>query len=113
MKKLLKLLGFVLTLLFLWAAYVQFNDPDAEWWIALYLLAALGTLLFSLNRLPYWVGIIMAVVYGILAIVYWPETFEGVQIGGGDISNIERGRESLGMGITAVVFLLLGFAAKK
>lgn len=113
MKKISKILAYVLALLFLWAAYVQLNDPDSGWWIALYLIAAVGALLYGLGRFPFWMGIALAVLYAALAVVYWPETYEGVSIGGGDIGNIERGRESLGMGITALIFLFLGVAARK
>jgi hypothetical protein len=40
-------------------------------------------------------------------VAFWPDVFEGVTIGGGDIVNIERGRESLGMAVTALFFLIL------
>ncbi len=112
MKKFINYLAFALTLLFVWAAYVQLNDPDAGLWIALYLVAAAGTFLFAINRLPYWVGFLLAILYAVLAVIYWPESYEGVRIGGGDIDNIERGRESLGMGITALIFLILGIARR-
>lgn len=36
----------------------------------------------------------------------WPEKFEGITIGNGDIVNIERGRESLGLLIVAIVMLI-------
>ena len=112
MNRFFNYLAFALTVLFVWAAYVQLNDPDAGLWIALYLAAAVGTFLFAINRIPYWVGFLLAIIYGALAIVYWPEAFEGVRIGSGDIDNIERGRESLGMGITALIFLILGSARR-
>ena len=42
-----------------------------------------------------------------LATVFlWPDQFEGFTIGEGDIENIERGREAVGMLIVAVVFLI-------
>jgi hypothetical protein len=112
MNKLINYLGFALTLLFVWAAYVQLNDPDAGLWVALYLLAAAGTFLFTINRVPYWVGFLLAILYAGLAVYYWPDAYEGVKIGGGDINNIERGRESLGMGITALIFLIFGIARR-
>lgn len=106
MKSALKYLSFLLSALFLWAAYVQLNDPDAGIWIGIYLVAALGSLFYGLNRLPKAVSLLLALAFGGLAVAFWPDAFEGVTIGGGDIVNIERGRESLGMGITALFFLI-------
>jgi hypothetical protein len=50
--------------------------------------------------------------YGIGAYLFWPDTFEGVTIGEGEINNIEHARESLGLLILAIVMLIFGFRAK-
>lgn len=93
---------------------MQLNDPDAGIWIGIYLAAAIGALLYGLNRLPKAASLLLALAFGGLAVAFWPDAFEGVTIGGGDITNIERGRESLGMAITAIFFLLFwGFPPKK
>lgn len=113
MKKLINYLALAFGLLFMWAAYVQLNDPDAGLWILIYFVAALASFLMAIKRLPYWAAFVLAIVYGVLAIVYWPDAFEGVRIGEGDITNIERGRESLGMGITAILFIFFGITSKK
>jgi hypothetical protein len=113
MRNVLKYLSFLFFVLFLWAAFVQLNDPDAGMWIGIYLVAAMGTLLNGLGRLPKGISLGLAIAFGGLAVAFWPDAFEGVTIGGGDIDNIERGRESLGMAITALLFLLLGVFSQK
>ena len=114
MIQVLKYLSFLLSALFLWAAYVQLNDPDSWVWIGIYGVASLGSLFYGLGRLPQWASLILALAYGGLAVAFWPDVFEGVTIGGGDITNIERGRESLGMALCALFFLVFwGFPQKK
>ena len=45
-----------------------------------------------------------------LFVLYWPETFEGVQLDHGmKTVNIEEGRESLGSLISGIVMLVYGF----
>ena len=108
-----KVFAFVMTALFLWAAYVQLNDPDSGTWIALYAVAALGSLLFALGRLRSWVALLLAIALVVGAFLYWPESFEGVRFGemGMANMNIERGRESLGLAITALVFFFYSWRA--
>lgn len=106
MKSLFKFLALVFVLLFLWAVYVQYNDPDAILWYVIYGVAALVSLFFFLGRMYYIVPAILCILYLIGTFWVWPETFEGVEIGGGDIDNIERGREALGLLITSVVMLM-------
>lgn len=106
MKNLFKLLSLVFTLLFIWAAYVQYNDPDALLWYAIYGVAAAASLFFYLGKLNSTVAIILSGIYFIGTVVLWPRKFEGITIGNGDIVNIERGRESLGLLIVAIVMLI-------
>lgn len=106
MNTLFKALALIFALLFLWSAYVQYNDPDAFQWYLIYGVAALASLLFFFDKLGSMVGIVLSIAYFIYAIVLWPETFEGVTIGEGNIVNIERGREALGMCIVAGTMLL-------
>ena len=106
MKNPLKLLSLLFTLLFIWAAYVQYNDPDALLWYAIYGVAAVASLLFYLGKLSYTGAIILGGIYFAGTFVLWPDKFEGITIGNGDIVNIERGRESLGLLIVAIVMLV-------
>lgn len=105
MKLFSKIFSAVFALLFLWAAYLQYNDPDALLWYAIYGLAALVSVLFFLNRLPLVIAVGLAFAYLIGSYVFWPEKYEGFTIGGGDIDNIEHARESMGLLINALVML--------
>jgi Ca2+/Na+ antiporter len=107
MNGLKKILGIVFGLLFIYAAAVQFNDPDSTLWIVLYALAAFASFLFAFGRLKILWPIILMLVYAGYAIYSWPEQFEGVALQDGmKTLNIELGRESLGMAISAVVMLI-------
>lgn len=112
MKVFFKILASVLTVLFLWALYVQHNDPDPYLWYALYGTAALASLGFVFNKLPFKAAWVLALAYAIGALYNWPSVFEGVEIGRGDIKNIEEGRESLGLLFCAVVFLIYSIRIK-
>ena len=109
-----KIIGGIFIVFFVFAAAVQLNDVDPALWVFLYVVAAVVALLFALNRLKFWWAITLAVIYGILAVYHWPPEFEGVALQDGmKTMNIELGRESLGMGICAIVTLILGFLSKK
>jgi len=112
MDRFCKVFAFVMTALFLLGAYVQLNDPDPGTWVSIYGVAALGSLLFALGRLKSWVGLLMAIGFVVGAFMYWPESFEGVRFGEGMANmNIERGRESLGLAITSLVFFFYSWRA--
>ncbi len=113
MKILFKILAVLFAVFFVWAAYVQNNDPDATMWYAIYGIAAVASLLFIANKLPYALAVILFLGYVIGAIVFWPSKFEGVSIGAGDINNIEHGRESLGLIINALIMLIYAWRIKR
>ena len=106
MKSLFKILARIFAVLFLIAAYLQWNDPDATTWYIVYGIAVLASLLFYLGRLNYLVALILSVIYIIGTIVLWPEKWEGITIGGGELLNVERAREALGLLITGLVMLI-------
>lgn len=106
MKKLQRIVGVVFALLCIWAAYLQYNDPDAFTWYLIYGLAAIGSLFFAYGRLNFSVSLIFCLIYLVATAFLWPEKFEGFTIGEGDIVNIEKGREACGMLIVAIVFLV-------
>ena len=99
-------LGIIFSVLFIWAAILQHNDPDALQWYAIYGFAALASLLFAFRKLNFLVAVLLCLAYLIGGILSWPETFEGFEIGAGDIVNIERGREACGLLIVSAVFLV-------
>ncbi|WP_036385748.1 transmembrane 220 family protein [Muricauda sp. MAR_2010_75] len=107
METFFKIFAIVFTLLFGYAIVVQFNDPDALKWILIYLAAAVASVLFLLKKLKSSIYFALTVFFLILFVVYWPETYEGVQLDHGmKTVNIEEGRESLGSLIAAVVMLV-------
>ncbi|MEH6681530.1 MAG: transmembrane 220 family protein [Sediminicola sp.] len=113
MKTFFKIFSLVFSILFLWAAYVQYNDPDAYLWYFIYGSAACASLLFFFERLPRIVGLVLFGMYVIAAVLDWPSRFEGVTIGDGDIKNVEEGREALGLLICGVIMLLYVWRAGK
>lgn len=109
-----KILGVIFTVLFVFAAVVQFNDPDSLLWILLYFVAALVSLLFSFGRLKMWIVLILVPIYLILAVMHWPPQFEGVALDDGmKTINIELARESLGMVICAIAMFLYALRLRK
>ncbi|NKI26392.1 hypothetical protein HCG49_07430 [Arenibacter sp. 6A1] len=105
MKLFSNLVAAIFTVLFIWAASMQYNDPDAALWYVLYGIAALASVLFLFQKLPKLIGLFLGVFYGIGGILFWPEQYQGVAISGGDIDNIEHARESLGLFVNAIVML--------
>ena len=109
-----KILGGIFTVFFVFAAIVQFNDPDPWLWVLLYLVAAVASVIFFLGRLKMWMVLVLVPIYLILAVTHWPPEFEGVALQDGmKTLNIELARESLGMGISAVIMLLYGMISRR
>ena len=105
-----RILGILFTLFFVFAAVVQLNDIDAWVWVALYGIAAIASVLFAYGRLKRPWTMVLVVVYLGLAIYHWPPEFEGVALQDGmKTMNVELGRESFGMGISALVLLIYFF----
>ncbi|PHQ62197.1 MAG: hypothetical protein COC08_01665 [Maribacter sp.] len=112
MKVVFKILAAVFLVLFLYAVYVQNNDPDAMLWYLIYGVAALASILFLSGKLPFAIAVILFASYLIGVFMVWPEQFEGVTIGEGDIVNVERGREALGLLIVSAVMLVYALGVK-
>ena len=111
-----KIVSFLFFFLFVWAAFLQWNDPDVYLWYFIYGMASLASLAFYFGKLPAIIGTLLFFSYLIGAFFTWPDTFEGVSIGEGTIENIERGREALGLVLSACVMLVYtvrSFVAKK
>lgn len=108
----LKFIALVFALLFIVSAVLQYNDPDPLLWYIIYGFAALLAVLFMLDRLPFWMAVLGFVLFFAGGVISWPETFEGVTIGGGDIKNIEEGREALGLFITALVMFTFAWSLR-
>ncbi|MEG3657020.1 transmembrane 220 family protein [Arenibacter palladensis] len=107
-----KIFSGVFTILFVWAALVQYNDPDVFMWYIIYGIAAGASFLFFLGKLNLLIPVVLSFAYLIAAWIFWPDHFEGVSIGSGNIDNIEHARESLGLIINALVMLFYAWRVK-
>lgn len=109
---LLKLLGLLFGLIYLLFAVLQYNDPDPAVWMLVYGTAALACFMAAANKITPALLWLAATLYAISAIFVWPEHFEGVQIGGGNIQNIEEAREALGLLLCTLSFICLALFKK-
>jgi Transmembrane family 220, helix len=110
-----KIISLALALLFVLFAYFQINDPDPQYWIAVYGLTAAACFSVFLERSPrYYVFLVMAAAYLIAAFNQWPAEYEGILFGEMKMRNlnIELARESLGLVICALSMLLMGWFVK-
>lgn len=98
---------------FLYATVVQYNDPDPYYWMPIYILPAIISLLIYYGRgtnslKP--ILLFLALIYLGGAYFMWPAHWEGVALQHGmKTINIEEGRESLGLGVvgfTMVIYFL-------
>lgn len=69
--------------------------------------------MFFLGKLRLLIAFVLSFIYIIGAWIFWPEHFEGVSIDGGNISNIEHARESLGLIISALVMLFYAWRVRR
>jgi hypothetical protein len=103
-----------LALLFLFAAAVQYNDPDPLGWIALYLAAAASCLLGALDRGPGWLPVATAVA----ALAWAWQLRDGAQVAPASLfeqwemadARIEVAREFYGLLIVAAACAALAVA---
>ena len=113
MKPVFRSIGFLFAFLFAIAAAVQYNDPDALIWIAIWGLAAVISLAFALNKVSSLVTQVMGILcFGGFFYLY-PPKFEGFEIGAGDIVNIELGREAFGVLIIALIMFFYTIALRR
>lgn len=109
----LRIFCLLMTVAFLYAMTVQYNDPDPYYWMPIYLLPAAISLLIYLGRGTKslkGILLVLALVYFAGAFFMWPAHWEGVALQHGmKTVNIEEGRESLGLavvGFTMVIYFL-------
>ena len=103
MTTLFKIIALIFAVLFAFGAAVQYNDPDSFIWILIYAVAAFLSVLFVLKKVSFYTYMVPTIIAFIGFFVSYPETFEGFEIGAGDIKNIEEGREAYGLLIIALV----------
>ncbi len=113
MNILFKSIGYLFTVLFALGAIVQYNDPDSLIWIVIYVVAALLSLLFALNKLKMILPLVLGVVCFIGFIYLYPSDFQGFDLNDGDIETVELGREAFGLLIISLVLFLYAFRLKR
>ncbi len=95
-------------------AFFQWNDPDPQVWIPLYLIPAF--LIYKKIKDGYSseVYFFTAAVYFLWALNQFPPAWEGVLLDemGMKTLNIELGRESLGLGIVSILLVMSGLIKK-
>ncbi len=99
-----KILAILFGLAFLSFVAMQYNDPDPALWMAIYGLSAVLCFLSAFDKAPHgllWVAIILCTAG---TLYMWPDKYEGLSVGSGDIKNIEEAREALGLLLVAAVF---------
>ena len=109
MQTFFKTLGILFTILFLWSAYLQLNDPDPVLWVIVYLVAALASLLFAFSKLNFLLASLLVVCSIIGAVLNWPGSFEGITFNDMSHKNIEEGREALGLLLCGFIFMIYAF----
>ncbi len=106
MKIFFRVLGSLFALLFIYSTLVQYNDPDAVQWYLYYGVATMASILFVFNGLRLQWAFLLFLFFVFKMYQVWPDTYEGITIGEGEIENVEQGREALGLGISALAMLI-------
>ncbi len=106
-----KVFGWVFGVLCIVSAVLQYNDPDPLLWMVIYGIAALVSFGFALGKISYSVLLVLGALCAVGFVYVFPEKFEGFEIGGGDIKNVEEGREAFGLLLLGLV--MFTFAIRK
>ncbi|MCJ8166719.1 transmembrane 220 family protein [Pontibacter sp. E15-1] len=107
-----KIVGIFFGVLFLTFVVMQYNDPDPAIWMTIYGIAAALNFMAAFRTPRQSIFLLAAAVYIAGGIYMWPARFEGVSIGAGDINNIEEARESLGLFLCSLSFMVYIVLAK-
>ncbi len=104
-----------MAVLFIFAAIVQYNDPDSLIWIVTYGLAATVCVLWARTEVSKAVPITLAVVSLIWSALIFPGNTGQAAFSSFSMQSIEveEMRESLGLLIIAVWMLILAFIPQK
>lgn len=101
-----KIFALLFGVLCLVSAFLQYNDPDPTMWMIIYGISALLCFAFAYNKVSALILLFVGIVTIAAGIYVFPEEFQGFEIGGGKIKNIEEGRESVGLFILGITFLI-------
>jgi hypothetical protein len=101
------------SVLFLLFAYWQINDPDPQWWVPCYLIAATTAGFAFFEKFNVYILVILTFTYLIGALFFWPENilgWIGQEWQQKDLSMktnaMEINREFFGLLIAAIIFAL-------
>ncbi|WP_266365022.1 transmembrane 220 family protein [Tellurirhabdus rosea] len=110
-----KIIAVIFGILFLISAALQYNDPDPEVWVPIYLFGVVACVLGYLRIGKPWFFAGMAVIYLVAAYFQWPPAFEGFLLNemGMKTLNVELARESGGLAISGIGMLLLAWAVSR
>lgn len=115
----MKIISYVMALLFITAALVQYNDPDAFLWMVIYGAAAVITIFFILGKITSFVTTAATVATLVVAVTLGYEAFtEGFRftsLGTWQMENIaeEKAREAGGMVFITLWMLVMTFQLRK
>jgi membrane-bound ClpP family serine protease len=94
MSRIPKIICISLSIIFIIIGFLQFDQPDFELWISIYLIASAISLAVAFNKLNKSVVIAATIAYLIGAIAQWPPRYEGFF---NDTIYAEQARESVGL----------------
>ena len=108
--------SFIMTAVFVFAAALQYNDPDPVRWAAIYLSAAAACVLFIAGRLSWFIAGIIALIAlvwaGAIAPGVWGQVSPSQMFETWKMTNpvVEEAREMCGLLIVALWVAVLGIA---
>ncbi|MFN8432248.1 MAG: transmembrane 220 family protein [Spirosomataceae bacterium] len=107
----MKYFYYVIILIFVYFVGVQYNDPDPYLWMPTYLFPIYLVYLKMNGKVSSQTLVLVAIPYIFWAVNQFPPAWEGLLLNemGMKTLNIELGRESLGLGFTAIVLIIISF----
>jgi hypothetical protein len=100
--------------IFVLFAAVQYNDPDPEVWIPIYMFVAILSVVAMFKPIPKTILIVSLLAYLAGSIYLFPDRYQGVDMPMNQrVPEIELARESLGLLICVVAFGWLLFLSYK
>jgi hypothetical protein len=119
MRALQQVLNFLMMLLFVFAAVLQYNDDDMLRWMVIYLVAAACCVGAFVGKLKWWVPALVAAVCVGWSVIYFARGAAGMPVGEmfaeWEMKNqqIVEEREMFGLLIIAAWMAVLAFSARR
>ena len=119
----MKILNFILAIMFLLFAFLQVNDPDPLIWITIYGIMAVLAILAMFNIFPRRIILVLLVLYAAFSVLYIPGVKEWLQqenksdlfdnVAKMNHLYIEESREFLGLWICIAVLIFYFFRSRR